>query len=549
MTPNLQHTAQELWSERHTNLKGMVKRSTALLQLAKLQADSLAIGLAYRNLGFADLVSGQLESAWHRLTYALETSRRHHAPDLGVDANNFLAGVYRGMGQPQTALVYLENALRILRDLQKPESEVPLRMNIGILLHDLGRHQEAVSHHQEALEILQTFPNPTRQLEVNSNLAMSLLALKQTEDAKNLFLQSIQQAQNLELPAHEVRNLVNLGEAHSRLGQHQAALEVLQQALDNIPPQMAEGKIYAYLNIAQAHRPHTPDQALLALEEAQRLAVQLGIMPVQVQISQAQYQIHKAQNNHIAALEAFERHFDAHNQLRQEGAEQELRLFTLERDFEKTVAEAEINRLKNEELGKLLEELKQKTFELETLVKQDPLTSIYNRRFLEQTLENELQHAKNSQQPLAVAVLDVDNFKRINDNFSHAIGDQVLQAISYLMRLSLRGNDVAARYGGEEFVLALPNTTLEHAELVCERLRLRIANHNWTSIHPKLENITVSIGISNDTGVPNHEKLLDLADRQMYIAKRTGKNRVVSNQVLTDTGLSDYLEMPPRQNP
>jgi diguanylate cyclase (GGDEF)-like protein len=95
----------------------------------------------------------------------------------------------------------------------------------------------------------------------------------------------------------------------------------------------------------------------------------------------------------------------------------------------------------------------------------------------------------------------------------------------------------------------LPNTTLEHAELVCERLRLRIANHNWASIHPQLENITVSIGISDDISVANHEKLLDFADRQMYIAKRTGKNRVVSNQKLSDTGLSDYLEMPPRQNP
>jgi diguanylate cyclase (GGDEF)-like protein len=548
MTQNLQHTAEELWAERHTNLKSMVTRSTALLQLAKLHADSLAIGLAYRNLGFADLVSGQLESAWHRLTNALETSRRYHAPQLGVDANNFLAGVYRGMGQPQTALVYLENALRILRDLQNSESQVPLRMNIGVLLADLGRHHEAIGHFQEAIETLNAFPNPIRMLEVNGGYAISLLALGQPENAKLLFLQCIAQAQSLKLPAHEVRNLVNLGEAHIKLGQYQAALEVLHQALQNIPPQMEEGKIYAYLNIAQAHTDNR-DQALEALEQAQKLAVKLGIMPVQVQISQAQYQIYKNQGNHTAALEAFERHFDAHNQLRQADAEKELRLFTLERDFEKTVAEAEINRLKNEELGRLLEELKQKTLELETLVKQDPLTSIYNRRFLEQTLENELQNAKSSNQPLAVAVLDVDNFKRVNDTFSHAIGDQVLQAISYLMRLSLRGNDVAARYGGEEFVLALPNTTLEHAELVCERLRLRIANHNWASIHPQLENITVSIGISDDISVANHEKLLDLADRQMYIAKRSGKNRVVSNQKLSDTGLSDYLEMPPRQNP
>jgi diguanylate cyclase (GGDEF)-like protein len=528
MSQDLQQTAEQLWASRHTNLKSMVKRSTALLQLAKLQADSVAIGLAYRNLGFADMVSGQLESAWHRLTYALETSRRHYAPDLGVDANNLLASVYRGMGQPQTALVYLENALRILRDLQKPESEVPLRMNIGILLHDLGRHQEAVGHHQEALEILRTVANPTRQLEVNGNLAMSLLALGQFENAKNLFLQSIKEAKELGLPAHEVRNMVNLGEAYSKLKQPQAALRVLHEALDKIPPQMSEGRIYAFLNIAEAHRANNPDQALLALEEAQALAIKLGIMPVQVQISQNQYQIHKEQGNHSAALEAFERYFDAHNQLRQEGAEQELRLFTLERDFEKTVAEAEINRLKNEELGKLLEELKQKTLELETLVKQDPLTSIYNRRFLEQTLEHELEQAKTNHQPLAVAVLDVDNFKHINDGFSHAIGDQVLQVISYLMRLSLRGNDVAARYGGEEFVLALPNTTLAQAQLVCERLRVRIANHDWKSIHPKLEQITVSIGISDDITVSNHEKLLDLADRQMYLAKRSGKNRVMS---------------------
>jgi diguanylate cyclase (GGDEF)-like protein len=522
MSPDLQQTAEQLWAIRHTDLNTMVKRSTALLQIAKLYADSVAIGLAYRNLGFADLVGGQLESAWHRLTHALETSRRYYIPDLGVDANNFLAGVYRGMGQPQTALVYLENALRILRELDKPESLVPLLINIGVLLHDLGRYQEAIRHHQDALEILQTLPNPVRQLEVNGNLAMTLLALGQLENAKNLFIQCIQEAKTLKLPAHEIRNMVNLGETYSKLQNPQNALEVLHAALDKIPPQMSEGRIYAFFGIAEAHRNNNPSQALLALEEAQALAERLGIMPIQVKIGQAQYQIYKELGDHQAALEAFE----------QAGVEQELRLFTLERDFEKTVAEGEINRLKNEELGKLLEELKQKTLELETLVKQDPLTSIYNRRFLEQTLEHELEVAKTNHQPLAVAILDVDNFKQINDGFSHAVGDQVLQAISYLMRLSLRGNDVAARYGGEEFVLALPNTTLAQAQLVCERLRLRVVNHNWKSIHPELERITVSIGISDDTSVSNHEKLLDLADRQMYLAKRNGKNQIMPEHLL-----------------
>ncbi len=537
----LQQSLELAWTERHQNPQQMISQSTVLLHQAKEKADSLAIGLAYRNLGFADFMQGNLDQAWERLTAALETGRRHHMPSLTADASNFLAGIYRTLGNTSSALTFLENALRIQTDIGNIESIVPIKMNIGILLHDLQRHEEAIHNYQEALEILINYPHSTRQLEVNGNMAMSLVALGKTEEAIGLFKQVIQQAEKENLLHHKTRNLVNLGEAYNKTKQYAESLNVLQQALTLLEKaKIPEGKAYCLYSLAAVQKNLADyNSALYSLTEADTIAQELQIMPLRPQIMFEQYQIYKQQQLYVAALEAHEKYHQFNQQLRENNAEQELRLFTLERDFEKTVAEAEINRLKNVELAELLEKLRgadqaktkllvelgHKTQQLETMVKQDVLTGIHNRRFLEQNLEQELQQAKQDHYPLSIALIDIDDFKRVNDFYSHQIGDQVLNIIGQLMRNCIRARDIAARYGGEEFVLALPRASLKQATAVCERLRQSIEQYPWHQIHPTLQ-ITASIGISSDISVANHEKLLDLADTQMYRAKRSGKNKV-----------------------
>jgi diguanylate cyclase (GGDEF)-like protein len=167
----------------------------------------------------------------------------------------------------------------------------------------------------------------------------------------------------------------------------------------------------------------------------------------------------------------------------------------------------------------LLDQLERQTYE-------DALTGLANRRRLDQRLADEFGLALRHGRPLAVAMADLDHFKTVNDRFSHAVGDAVLRAIAKLLSAQVRHTDLVARFGGEEFVIVLVETDAAAALRVCEKLRAAVANHTWTAIHPALA-LTMSIGVCSDTSVPAHERMLAMADRNLYSAKAAGRNRVV----------------------
>jgi len=166
--------------------------------------------------------------------------------------------------------------------------------------------------------------------------------------------------------------------------------------------------------------------------------------------------------------------------------------------------------------------------EVERLAITDSLTSLYNRRHLFELADREFQRARRYRLPLAVMMVDIDEFKRVNDTYGHAIGDQVLQRVAECCRKELRGVDVIGRYGGDEFVALLPETGLSAACQVAERLRKTIAERVLDTKAGRVT-ITVSLGIAvldDDHLTP--ETLLDHADQSLYRAKQNGRNRVWS---------------------
>jgi diguanylate cyclase (GGDEF)-like protein len=161
----------------------------------------------------------------------------------------------------------------------------------------------------------------------------------------------------------------------------------------------------------------------------------------------------------------------------------------------------------------------------------DPLTGLYNRRYLESVLDRECRRAVRGRRPLSLLMLDVDNFKRFNDTWGHDGGDVVLRQLSALLRSHFRGDDIACRYGGEEFLVVLPDAAAEHALARAEELRLGM--HQLVAEHrrQRLGAITVSIGLAS---LPDHgvtpEELVSAADRALYQAKRAGRDRTVTAQ-------------------
>lgn len=193
----------------------------------------------------------------------------------------------------------------------------------------------------------------------------------------------------------------------------------------------------------------------------------------------------------------------------------------------------ELNR-RSEQLEIALASLDMKLFETERAKEEaeklaitDPLTGLFNRRFLEKKLANELLRAKAFKNYLSIVMADIDHFKRINDTYGHKVGDEVLKMLGIILKANVREEDVVARYGGEEFVILLHNVSKYDAFRIAERIRIEVEETSFKEIGVP-ERITVSFGIS--CFPTDGEEAIDLlrkADQALYQAKSLGRNRVV----------------------
>jgi diguanylate cyclase (GGDEF)-like protein len=212
--------------------------------------------------------------------------------------------------------------------------------------------------------------------------------------------------------------------------------------------------------------------------------------------------------------------------LRLSGRRHHGRLLVL-RDLSTYRAAEEALRDANARLHAHVAEIEALQVKLQDQAIRDSLTGLFNRRYLEETLQRELARASRSGRPLGIVMIDIDHFKNLNDTYGHRAGDAALQALGNLLAANTRGGDVTCRYGGEEFVLALPGATLEVAHGRAEHLRqaveaLRI-DHAGSIL-----SMTISAGIA---AYPVHgervDQVLDSADKALYEAKNGGRNRCV----------------------
>ncbi len=174
----------------------------------------------------------------------------------------------------------------------------------------------------------------------------------------------------------------------------------------------------------------------------------------------------------------------------------------------------------------------------------DPLTGLYNRRFLEETLDRELARLERKNLPLSLIMIDVDNFKNFNDTFGHEAGDAVLRDLGGILQRYVRGGDIACRYGGEEFTIVLPEASLETGRQRAEMLREAARELRLVHDGKSLGAVTLSLGVAC---FPEHgrrrDHLLQVADAALYEAKNGGRNRVVVSNVMT----LKVVENPPQR--
>ena len=194
-------------------------------------------------------------------------------------------------------------------------------------------------------------------------------------------------------------------------------------------------------------------------------------------------------------------------------------------EFASTVIRAAVSAIHR---ARMIETTKADNARLEVLARTDSLTQLLNRRVLIERLVQEVERARRYQSTLALLMIDLDHFKRVNDQYGHLVGDDVLRDVATILRNAVRAVDVVARYGGEEFVVVLPETSVVGSQSFAERLREKIEANGFNAHPHGIFHVTCSVGMASYPGmqIESGEDLLARADEALYRAKADGRNRV-----------------------
>jgi diguanylate cyclase (GGDEF)-like protein len=459
-----------------------------------------------------------------------------------VDALNNIGNVYAYLGDYVSALDYHFQSLHICKELGLQDAETRALLNLGVSYYELGQHQEALEYF---LQILKNGGHLETHLRASvlRNLGRNYQKLGQADLALVHLQQSLELSKSLNDFLDTGYTLDNLATLVSSLEQWDEAENYLTHSLElkiqagDLRGQSETHLLLGQLKLQQARL----DSAKQHLETALNITRQVGNKVEQYRSYQHLSEVYKKEENYYAALESYQAYSNIREAILNETSGQHMQSLRLRFEVSASAREREIYRLKNVELAeknsklhKLNEALQkanaeksQLVKELERQAKEDALTGLYNRRYFDEVFSRAFTQAQRLSTPLSVAICDIDNFKLINDRFSHQMGDLVLRTVAKIMRENVRDIDTVARYGGEEFVVLLPSATSEGAKAVCERIRQAVEAYDWTTLNHNLR-VTLSIGVSDDLAVANYERLLALADDKLYKAKHNGRNQIRS---------------------
>lgn len=486
--------------------------------------------------GTIDVFTGHRERAYKHLMLALEQSRAIEHRLYEARACNALGALFDWYSNPSVALEYFLEALGLMRELGLPMLENMVLSNIGAIYYRQGEYDKALDHYHEALENLRDLNADVLVAITKLNIAESLIKLDRAADAEALLNFALLETRASQHVAAEIFALLTLGAA--KFAQHhlEAAFEQYQSALSLANEhELLEDAGLANLGSGQVLLALGSDaQALMALTNAS-VALQESSLENQLELHKALVQTYERLGDFKAALAA-QRQFSAiESQYRETNSQRYVQSLMLRFEMAQMKQRTAVTLERNRDLEVLVQEKERLTSELERLSLQDPLTGLFNRRYLDLHFSELLEVFGARQSQVAVAMLDIDFFKAVNDQFSHLIGDSVLRQIGLLLQQHLRPSDIATRFGGEEFLIIFPGATLDVAHSRCEQLRAAIEQFDWQRIHAQLK-VTISIGLVVSQPKEGVLQVLSRADELLYAAKSTGRNRVISSTAAVNEG-------------
>jgi diguanylate cyclase (GGDEF)-like protein len=394
----------------------------------------------------------------------------------------------------------------------------------------MEEHTQALAYHAEALTVIRETGDQNECSAILNNSAMTLMAAGFLPEALEKGQEALELARAQEMAPFINNNIDTIAQILFKMGELERAEELLREAIEHTSAERPD-YFFAQLNKSLGQvclATGKYDQAIVLFNQAITDLEQLGARGEQAGCYRLLSQVHERQGNFALALEQYKT-YEMHREATS-GKEAARRITALIASYDIQLAQrdAEIERLRNVDLQNEIEERKRIQAVLEKIATIDALTNLYNRGHFFTLAEREVERALRYKHPLTALMIDIDNFKAINDRHGHIAGDQILVVLAGIIRQNLRDVDLAGRYGGEEFTILLPETSAANALLVAERIRAAIVHQGILTDAGRVP-VTVSVGAArmvptNQTAPRELIVLLDRADRGLYQAKHAGRN-------------------------
>ncbi len=498
------------------------------LRLSEAHGDGVTAAWSLYGLTKVLYRSGDIKGA---LSTAMRTFEEARALDLKLvmaNALNAMGAIYKDLGVFQEALKSFRGSLDLFKAVDENDEYVVPLYNINLIYRELGEYEQALTYAEPAFEAFERNGDAVNAAGALMNIGDLYSRLEQFDLAMSFLNRALERFQRLNDDDATAQAHYYLGKTYSNINDldrgrssYFAALDRYQDGGDS-----SVTTVRVLIGLADLHLAEQDfDVALDFLNQALPIAEAKGLKKQLYQIHQGLSKAHKAHGHPVKALEHFENFYSFKEEVSEEKLKSVMEGMQVQFDVEKEQHKLEVDRLTNRELAQMNQKLRVVSEQLEEQNIRDELTGAFNRRHLNARLAEAYQNVRSEGRALSVVLCDIDHFKRVNDTFSHAVGDSVLRVVAALLEKGTREDDLVARYGGEEFALALPELSLTRALDVCERLRLSIEEYPWSSIHPDLQ-VTMSFGVSDRADFDHYEKLLNAADEMLYQAKHEGRNRV-----------------------
>ena len=463
------------------------------LPLITSSKDDLLNGRSFEVLAKANFALGNapegFEFCWQALGYY--ENLPNHRWQAGL--YNLIGRQYMKMGQNEWAEKYFQQAFDQLKGMPKNKTHADIHLNWSLLDTTLENFERARHHVQEAIVIYRSFD------------AMEKLT----------------------------KGLVILSRIHEAEQDYDGALEYLNQALQIAEEfQFIYRKAWVLLAIGQvALEKHDNDQAFTSLHQGLELTEQLNMRREGYRIHRLLARAYKQTGNFDRSLEHFENFYLLEKQIEKDQDVQRVRSLEIMHQVEQIRKSSKLFSHQSRALREQLDILRKTQESVSSVIITDPLTGLLNRKHFLTILENDHLNIEHYGKVVSMIMLDIDQFKKVNQERGNLVADQILVDLAHRIRFEFRQRDLIWRISGEEFVVLLPNTECKHAQILAERLLTQVSDYAF-EIGKQIINITITMGIACTSADKDKsvDLLLEHASQAWSIAKKEGGNQVVTWQ-------------------